>query len=304
MARYRATIDTPREREDVFAYISDFSTAQEWDPGVVEAERLHDAAVGEGTEFRLVAEFLGRTTALTYRIVEYDPPHAVTFRGENTSVISNDRITFEAAGEGTRITYDAVLVLKGPLRLADPLLSLAFNRVGDRALAGLKNKLAPVHPDTLSALSGRSLDGRSYELPGDLAKPYNLLVVAFRREQQTLIDGWLPWLTGLQRRHRDVAVYELPVLSSVYGPVRRFIDGGMTRGIPDPAARARTVTVYTDVQKVVENLGLAGTDTIAVLVVERSGRILACEHGGFEQEKAGRLATALTPESTAKAAAV
>ena len=100
MARYRATIDTPREREDVFAYISDFSTTQEWDPGVVEAERLNDAAVGEGTEFRLVAEFLGRKTALTYRIVEYDPPHAVTFRGENATVISNDRITFEAVGRG------------------------------------------------------------------------------------------------------------------------------------------------------------------------------------------------------------
>ena len=100
MARYRATIDTPREREDVFAYISDFSTTQEWDPGVVEAERLNDAAVGEGTEFRLVAEFLGRKTALTYRIVEYDPPHAVTFRGENATVISNDRITFEAVDRG------------------------------------------------------------------------------------------------------------------------------------------------------------------------------------------------------------
>jgi hypothetical protein len=98
-------------------------------------------------------------------------------------------------------------------------------------------------------------------------------------------------------------VYELPVLSSVYGPARWFIDGGMTRGISDPAARARTVTVYTDVRKVLENLGLAGTDTIAVLVVERSGRILARELGGFEQEKAERLATALTPKTPAEAAA-
>ncbi len=303
MARYRATIDTPREREDVFAYVSDCSTTEEWDPGVVEAERCGDAAVGEGTEFRLVAQFLGRQTALTYRIVEYDPPRTVTFRGENATVISNDRITFEAVGEGTRVTYDAELVLKGPLRLADPLLGLAFNRVGDRALAGLKHKLAPVQPEALSALSGRSLDGRSYELPGDLAKPYNLLVVAFRREQQAIVDAWLPWLTRLEQRRGDVAVYELPVIPASYGPVRWFIDGGMTRGIPDPAARARTVTVYTDVRKVVENLGLAGTDTIAVLVVERSGRILACEHGRFEQEKAERLATALTPEPPAKAAA-
>jgi hypothetical protein len=73
MARYRAALDTPREREDLFAYLSDFSTTQEWDPGVIQAERLNDAAVGERTEFRLVAEFLGRKTALTYRIVEYAP---------------------------------------------------------------------------------------------------------------------------------------------------------------------------------------------------------------------------------------
>ena len=301
MARYRAALDTPRGREDVFAYLSDFSTAQEWDPGVVEAERLTDP-VGDGTEFRLVAEFLGRKTALTYRIVEYDPPHTVTFRGENATVISNDRITFEPVGSGTRITYDAELVFKGPLRLADPLLGLAFNRVGDRALAGLKNKLVPARVDELIPLSGRALDGRVYELPGDLPKPYNLLVVAFRREQQAVVDQWLPWLTELERGRADIAVYELPVLPSTYSPVRWFIDGGMTRGIPDPAARARTVTVYTDVQNVVENLGLASTDTIAVLVVDRSGRILAREPGGFEQNKAERLATALEPPAKATAA--
>lgn len=303
MARYRATFDTPREREDVFAYLSDFSTTHEWDPGVLDAERLNDAAVGEGTEFRLVTEFLGRKTALTYRIVEYDPPRAVTFRGENATVISDDRITFEAIEPGTRITYDAELKLKGPLRIADPLLGLVFNRVGDQALAGLKNRLAPARANALRPLSGRALDGSVYELPGDLPKPYNVLIVAFRREQQAVIDRWLPWLTELEQRRPDVAVYELPVLSSIYSPARWFIDGGMTRGIPDPAARARTITVYTDVHKVVENLGLAGTDTIALLAVDRSGWILARELGGFEQEKAERLATALTPEPPAEAAA-
>ena len=147
----------------------------------------------------------------------------------------------------------------------------------------------------LSPLSGRALDGKEYELPGDLAKQHNFLVVAFRREQQRVVDQWLPWLIDLEQRRSDVAVYELPVLSSVYGPARWFIDGGMTRGIPDAAARARTITVYTDVRKVVDNLGLAGTDTIAVLIVERSGRILASEVGGFEEQKAERLAASLAP---------
>jgi hypothetical protein len=39
------------------------------------------------------------------------------------------------------VSYEAELTLKGPLRVLDPLLGLAFNRVGDRAAAGLRAKL-------------------------------------------------------------------------------------------------------------------------------------------------------------------
>ena len=141
MARYRASIETQWTPDEAFAYLSDFSTSAEWDPGVVEAERVGAQATGEGSEFRLVAEFLGRKTPLSYRIAEYDPPGAVTFVGENATVISRDRITFETIATGTRVTYDGDLRLKGVLRLADPLLALAFNRVGNRALAGLSEVL-------------------------------------------------------------------------------------------------------------------------------------------------------------------
>jgi carbon monoxide dehydrogenase subunit G len=146
MARYRASIETSWTLDEAFAYLSDFSTSAEWDPGVVAAERVGARAAGEGTEFRLVAEFMGRQTPLTYRVVEYDRPRAVTFVGENATVLSRDRITFETIATGTRVTYDADLRLKGLLRLAGPLLVLAFNRVGDRALAGLSEVLGrPAH---------------------------------------------------------------------------------------------------------------------------------------------------------------
>ena len=151
MARYHATIDTRQTPQEVFAYLSDFSTSQEWDPGVIEAERLGDAPLREGTEFRLVAEFMGRRTPLTYRIVEYEPPRAVTFLGENATVTSRDRIVFEPTGDGTRITYDAHLQLRGALRIIDPLLQLAFRRTGDRALEGLRGVLGDPAPQDLDA---------------------------------------------------------------------------------------------------------------------------------------------------------
>lgn len=147
MASYHATVDTDRSREEVFAYLSDFSTTREWDPGVIDAERVGQQQ-GEGAEFALVARFLGRDTRLTYRVIEYDPPRAVTFLGENEAVVSRDRITFESAGIGTHVTYDAQLTLKGTKRLADPLLSVAFRRVGDRALEGMRRALSVREPGT------------------------------------------------------------------------------------------------------------------------------------------------------------
>ncbi len=145
MAHYNASIDTSQPPDEMFAYLSDFSSTQEWDPGVIEAERLDDAPVNEGTEFRLLASFLHRQIPLTYRIVEYDPPNAVTFRSESSTVVSLDRITFDPSNGGTRITYDADLVLKGPFTLASPLLRVAFKRVGARALAGLRKTLEEGH---------------------------------------------------------------------------------------------------------------------------------------------------------------
>lgn len=141
MARYTATLDTDRPVDETFAYLADFSTSQEWDPGVVRAERGEAGELGVGSTFDLVASFLGRESELTYEIIEYDAPRAVTLRGENATVVSLDRITTEPHDGGTRITYDADLTLKGPLKLLDPLLKVVFGRVGDRALEGLRETL-------------------------------------------------------------------------------------------------------------------------------------------------------------------
>lgn len=141
MARYIASVDTNKPVEEMFAYLSDFTSTEEWDPGVVTATRGEDGAIGVGSTFELVASFLGRENELTYVVTEFDAPHAITLRGENKSVVSLDRITTEPHEGGTRITYDADLSMKGPLKLLDPALKLAFNRVGDRALEGLRTTL-------------------------------------------------------------------------------------------------------------------------------------------------------------------
>ena len=144
MPRYQARIHTSTDADSAFAYISRFDRASEWDPGVSEAEMLTDEPVGPGSRFRLVARFLGRSVPLDYEIVEFAAPARVVLRAETAMIRSTDTITCSTDGSGALVHYDAVLDAKGVARLANPILALAFRRIGDRAAAGLRSHLSTV----------------------------------------------------------------------------------------------------------------------------------------------------------------
>src|SRR3990172_5883183 len=105
MARYTTSVQSPKPAEEAFAYLSDFSTTAEWDPGVAEAECLTAGPLGEGSEFRVVAEFMGRKVPLTYVVTEYEPPTRIVLRGESSTVVSLDEITVDPANGGALVTY-------------------------------------------------------------------------------------------------------------------------------------------------------------------------------------------------------
>jgi hypothetical protein len=142
-------------------------------------------------------------------------------------------------------------------------------------------------------IEARGLDGRTYCLPEELGGERNILLVAFHRSQQREIDAWLPPLLELEERLPEVRVYELPTISRSWSPLRRFIDGGMRGGIPDPAARARTLTTYTDVDRVTRALRLSGPDAIALVLVDRRGQIEWQGGGEFDEEQLAQVAAAL-----------
>ena len=143
MAHFSTTIQTPGlDVSAAFAYLADFSSAQEWDPGVAEASRDQDGALEVGSSFTVVADFMGRQIPLTYAITELVQDERVVLRAENNSVISLDTLTFVSTSDGAAVTYDAELTGKGAMRLAGPLLQLLFNRIGGKAQAGLQQHLA------------------------------------------------------------------------------------------------------------------------------------------------------------------
>ena len=125
----------------VFAYLSDFTTTNEWDPGTVRTRRVSGDG-GVGTTYHNTSKFMGRETELTYEVIEHRPDSRFALRGENSSVVAHDTMDIAPLGEGSKVTYTADFEFKGLGRLVAPLLSPALKKLGDEAEKGLRDALA------------------------------------------------------------------------------------------------------------------------------------------------------------------
>ena len=123
-------------------------------------------------------------------------------------------------------------------------------------------------------VDGLSLSGTSHRLPGTLAGDRNLLLIAFRRWQQTDVDTWVPVAEVLAGERPEFRAYELPVISQMYRPVSGLIDGGMRGGIPDPNVRDATITMYINRKQFLKELQIPTVSAIVPMLVTPTGEIL------------------------------
>jgi hypothetical protein len=152
-------------------------------------------------------------------------------------------------------------------------------------------------PDSLHfpVVEGESLTGVRTTLPADFAGERNLVFVAFSRGQQADVDTWTPLAKRLVAADSALRSYELPTLARRYRLIRPMIDGGMRRGIADSATRAATITLYIDKSPFERALGIAGEDSIAVLLVARGGDVLWHARGRWTPEAEAALTAVLRP---------
>lgn len=140
MARYVGKVLTSRPLEEVFDYVADFSSVAEWDGTVVRADRV-GAEPGADAGYEVVVRMFGRENELHYETLEFERPYRFVLRADAGSMVSLDEVTVSETAEGTQLVYDAKLEPSGLMKLADPLLGLAFKRLGNQAAAGLAREL-------------------------------------------------------------------------------------------------------------------------------------------------------------------
>ncbi len=139
--KLQRSVESASSPAAVFAYLSDFTTTNEWDPGTVRT-RLVSGDGGVGTTYHNTSKFMGRETELTYEVVEHRPDSRFALRGENSSVVAHDTMDIAPLGEGSKVSYTADFEFKGLGRLIAPLLAPALKKLGDEAEKGLRDALA------------------------------------------------------------------------------------------------------------------------------------------------------------------
>ncbi len=137
MAHYATRVASELSQQEAFDYMADFRNLILWDPGVSSVEQIAGDGPGPDAQYRVKVP----TGPLVYKVLEFDAPNRIVLEAKTATLRSYDIIEVDVTDEGSSILYDATLELQGVLGLANPLLGLVFDRVGDNAANGLSKAI-------------------------------------------------------------------------------------------------------------------------------------------------------------------
>lgn len=142
-------------------------------------------------------------------------------------------------------------------------------------------------------ITSENLARETFDLPSDFEGDLNLCLIAFQRWHQPLINSWVPLARQLEETHAGFRYYEFPVIRDLNVLFRAFIDQGMRAGIPEPTARHKTITLYTDKAAFKQALEIDDEDEIHLRLVDREGTVHWHAAGALTKEAADGLAEAV-----------
>ena len=144
MARYTTEFDVDTAPDTVFAFLADFTNAADWDPGVAAAERLDGGPIQVGSRFGLDLLVAGRRQRWVYAVERHEPDQRVTFATRTDRATGIDDVTVRPTPDGgSHVVWDATFRFNGLLgALVDPVFNVVFQRIGAKAVSGLRPALA------------------------------------------------------------------------------------------------------------------------------------------------------------------
>ena len=145
----------------------------------------------------------------------------------------------------------------------------------------------------LPNVNGRNLLRQQIQFPADFAGEVNLAFIAFQQWQQMEVDSWVFLAEELSQTYPGLAYYEFPTIRRLNRLAQLFINEGMRAGIPSPATRQRTITLYLDKTVFRRALAIDNEDHIWLYLFDRTGKVLWRIQGAYTAENGEALETAV-----------
>ena len=111
--------------EVVFDFVADARNEPHWLPGAVEVFKTSDGPIGLHTQFE---GKYARAGTVSLELVEFEPPHRLTFRAHSKIVDFDDTVEFVADGDGTLLTARLAAKPRGVMRLFTPMMAKTMQR--------------------------------------------------------------------------------------------------------------------------------------------------------------------------------
>lgn len=158
--------------------------------------------------------------------------------------------------------------------------------------SGKNSKIEENKDNYFPKLTGINLEGEELKLPQAFSNQFNLIVVAFKREQQTQVDTWIKEIEPILRVNPNLNFYEIPLIYELSNFKRFWVNNGMRFGIKNEIARKRTITVYTNRSKFFKITKMDENKIYAILL-DKDGKILWQTEGVANDAKIKNLAKEL-----------
>jgi hypothetical protein len=140
---------------------------------------------------------------------------------------------------------------------------------------------APVLPP----VTAYALDRAKVTLPADFAAPLNLLILSFQRDQQSVVEGWLPALSS----GGTVQTWVLPISQRENGLYRWWLNASLRGSLPPDQPRRYTVPLYVNKAQFLRSLQVSSEEEVVLLLTDKAGHVLWRSAGPVTDSKKAAL---------------
>ena len=141
MKHIESSITINHPIDQVFAFVTDFNKATEWQAGIIEARVTSNGATGVGTTYTWVQQIVGQKMDTSGTVTTWNPPHRYEWKSTGGPFPVSGGVTFKEDGNGTVVTQYADAEPGGFFKLAEGLLVKQIEGQFAQSLKTLKQLL-------------------------------------------------------------------------------------------------------------------------------------------------------------------